>query len=50
MHLIQEEIGIPKIKTEVVDDNHTIFVMEPLPPGYGVTLGNALKRRYSVKS
>jgi DNA-directed RNA polymerase subunit alpha len=44
MHLIQEEIGIPKLKTEKLGDNHTLFVMEPLPTGYGVTLGNALRR------
>ena len=44
MHLIQEEIGIPKIKTEQVGDFHTIFVMGPLPTGYGVTIGNALRR------
>lgn len=44
MHLIQEEIGIPKIKTDKLADNHVIFIMEPLPTGYGVTLGNALRR------
>lgn len=44
MHLIQEEIGIPKIKTDIVSDNHVIFTIEPLPTGYGVTLGNALRR------
>jgi DNA-directed RNA polymerase subunit alpha len=45
MHLIQEEIGIPKIKTDViVEDKHVIFTIEPLPTGYGVTLGNALRR------
>ncbi len=44
MHLIQEEIGIPKIKTDKISDNHVIFIMEPLPTGYGVTLGNALRR------
>ncbi|MFH1284251.1 MAG: DNA-directed RNA polymerase subunit alpha [Candidatus Peregrinibacteria bacterium] len=44
MHLIQEEIGIPKIKTETLGKNHAIFIMEPLPTGYGVTLGNALRR------
>lgn len=44
MHLIQEEIGIPKIKTEQVGDFHTVFVMGPLPTGYGVTIGNALRR------
>lgn len=44
MHIIQEEIGIPKIKTDNVSDNHAVFVMGPLPTGYGVTLGNALRR------
>lgn len=44
MHIIQEEIGIPKIKTESVADNHAIFILGPLPTGYGVTLGNALRR------
>jgi len=44
MHQIQEEIGIPKIKTDKLDDNHVIFIVGPLPTGYGVTLGNALRR------
>jgi DNA-directed RNA polymerase subunit alpha len=44
MHQIQEEIGIPKIKTEAISDNHVIFIMSPLPTGYGVTIGNALRR------
>ncbi len=44
MHLIQEIIGIPKIKTVKIADNHVIFTLTPLPPGYGVTLGNALRR------
>lgn len=44
MHQIQEEIGIPKIKTETVGDNHVVFTLSPLPTGYGVTLGNALRR------
>jgi len=44
MHIIQEEIGIPKIKTDNISDNHAVFTMEPLPTGYGVTLGNALRR------
>ena len=44
MHIIQEEIGIPKIKTEAFSDNHAVFIIEPLPTGYGVTLGNALRR------
>lgn len=44
MHQIQEEIGIPKIKTETISELHKIFTMSPLPTGYGVTLGNALRR------
>jgi len=44
MHLIQEEIGIPKIKTDKISENHVVFTMSPLPTGYGVTLGNALRR------
>jgi DNA-directed RNA polymerase subunit alpha len=44
MHQIQEEIGIPKLKIVKVEENHVIFSLSPLPPGYGVTLGNALRR------
>lgn len=44
MHLIQEEIGIPKIKVVSNGDNSTSFVVGPLPSGYGMTLGNALRR------
>ncbi len=44
MHIIQEEIGLPKIKTESVSDNHAVFSISPLPSGYGMTVGNALRR------
>ncbi len=44
MHQIQAEIGIPKIKTERITDNHAIFTVSPLPPGYGTTLGNSFRR------
>ncbi|MBU1152076.1 DNA-directed RNA polymerase subunit alpha [Patescibacteria group bacterium] len=44
MHQIQEEIGIPKIKTDKTGKFHVVFTMGPLPTGYGVTLGNALRR------
>ena len=44
MHIIQEEIGLPKIEMENLGDNHVIFTIAPLPPGYGMTLGNALRR------
>lgn len=48
MHIIQEEIG-PPIFTHVAgpqgdDAAHGVFSMTPLPPGYGMTLGNALRR------
>jgi DNA-directed RNA polymerase subunit alpha len=55
MHIIQEEIGPPKISVSSPsgasgasgasgDDNHLVFTISPLPPGYGMTLGNALRR------
>ncbi len=47
MHIIQEEIGLPKVSQAQVkkgDANHVIFSVGPLPPGYGMTLGNALRR------
>ncbi len=44
MHQIQEEIGIPKIKIERINDHHAIFTVSPLPPGYGMTVGNAFRR------
>lgn len=44
MHIIQEEIGIPKIKTDSISENHMTFTMSPLPPGYGMTVGNAMRR------
>ncbi len=44
MHIIQEEIGLPKIVIEEKDDNSAIITISPLPSGYGMTLGNALRR------
>jgi DNA-directed RNA polymerase subunit alpha len=44
MHIIQEEIGIPKVSTKSLGDNHTHFSIGPLPQGYGLTLGNAIRR------
>jgi len=47
MHIIQEEIGLPTFSAVPVqkgDDNHIIFTITPLPPGFGVTLGNAMRR------
>lgn len=44
MHYIQEEIGIPKIKVEKISEFHAIFIVSPLPQGYGMTIGNAFRR------
>jgi DNA-directed RNA polymerase subunit alpha len=44
MHQIQAEIGIPKIKTERISENHMVFTVSPLPPGYGTTVGNSFRR------
>jgi len=44
MHIVQQEIGIPKIVAKNIGDNHTLFVVSPLPNGYGMTLGNAFRR------
>jgi DNA-directed RNA polymerase subunit alpha len=38
------EIEFPKIERAEGDDRHARFVVEPLPAGYGTTLGNALRR------
>ncbi len=44
MHIIQEEIGLPKIESKSMGGNTILFTISPLPPGYGMTLGNALRR------
>ncbi|MBT6068161.1 DNA-directed RNA polymerase subunit alpha [Candidatus Peregrinibacteria bacterium] len=44
MHQIQEEIGVPKITPIKSDGNRATFEIGPLPTGYGMTLGNALRR------
>ncbi len=47
MHIIQEEIGLPvfsSAKGTKGDDAHVVFTIAPLPPGFGMTLGNALRR------
>ncbi len=44
MHIIQEEIGVPKIKVTKNGSNNATFIIAPLPTGYGTTLGNALRR------
>lgn len=44
MHIVQEEIGKPRISEEVVSKNVSIFTFSPLPLGFGHTLGNAARR------
>lgn len=44
MHQIQEEIGLPKIEIIQSGENHAVFSIGPLPTGYGMTLGNSLRR------
>lgn len=44
MHIIQEEIGLPKIVESSLGAFHATFTLSPLPQGYGTTLGNALRR------
>jgi len=34
----------PQIEEEVVGDNRSRFIVEPLEPGFGYTLGNTLRR------
>ncbi len=44
MHIIQADLGAPKVTTKKVGDNHVLFSVAPLPNGYGMTLGNAFRR------
>jgi len=39
-----EKIGLPKITEEKISDRQSKFVIEPLYPGYGPTIGNSLRR------
>jgi len=39
-----EKIGLPKITEEKINDKQSKFVIEPLYPGYGPTIGNSLRR------
>lgn len=44
MHTIHTVIGAPKISQQNISTNEATFTIEPLPNGYGVTLGNSLRR------
>ena len=39
-----ERIDAPSIDVEIAEERYGKFVMEPLEPGHGVTLGNTLRR------
>jgi DNA-directed RNA polymerase subunit alpha len=39
-----EKISLPKFSEEKIGDFHSKFTIEPLYPGYGSTIGNALRR------
>lgn len=44
MHIIHDEIGLPKITSQKVGDHSAVFTISPLPSGFGMTLGNSLRR------
>lgn len=44
MHIIHTAIGVPKISRTILSQNEETFLIGPLPSGYGVTLGNSLRR------
>lgn len=44
MHIIHNTIGVPKIIQKDLAGNVSSFVVGPLPKGYGITLGNSLRR------
>nr|MDD3720639.1 DNA-directed RNA polymerase subunit alpha [Candidatus Gracilibacteria bacterium] len=44
MHIIHKEIGVPKILEQEVELNTSKFTVGPLPRGYGITIGNSLRR------
>jgi DNA-directed RNA polymerase subunit alpha len=38
------EIVVPKVEVIAKSENHGTFQLEPLEPGFGITIGNALRR------
>ena len=44
MHIIHNIVGVPKIAQKDSAENTSVFTVWPLPRGYGVTLGNSLRR------
>lgn len=44
MHIVHDIIWVPKIAQKKIDENTSNFIIGPLPRGYGITLGNSLRR------
>lgn len=44
MHIIHKTIGAPKVTQKNTDDYTSVFHLGPLPKGYGVTIGNSMRR------
>lgn len=44
MHIIQEAIGLPKMNSVSKGNSIMVFMIAPLPSGFGHTLGNAVRR------
>lgn len=38
------DINLPELKEESSEGNNAVFALEPLYPGYGMTLGNSMRR------
>ncbi len=38
------DINLPELKEDKQDENRSTFTVEPLYPGYGMTLGNSMRR------
>jgi len=44
MHILHNIVGVPKITQQDTDTHTSSFSVSPLPRGYGVTIGNSLRR------
>lgn len=44
MHILHDTIGAPQLRIEAEDRTLATMRMTPLPTGYGLTIGNALRR------
>jgi DNA-directed RNA polymerase subunit alpha len=44
MHILHDQIGTPQFKIETESKNVATLIVSPLPSGYGLTLGNAMRR------